>query len=299
VQGGFTAAARSLVWVDRSGKILKITDMVRPFGGVTMSPDGKRLAVTLESSTFDLWMYDMERDTLAKLTFGGDDSRATWSPNGEYIAYKSTKSGTPQIYLKHMAGTGEEELLTTGSADKDSTSWTPDSKEVVVQIQSDETGWDIYTIPISGDHKPRLLVGGPYDQNVGEISPDGRWVSYRSNESGKDEVYVQSLANATMKVQVSREGGRSALWAKLGRELLFRQGGKMFAAPIDAGPVLRVGKPMLLFEDKTPWFDYSVPPDGQRFLVVRDVEQPSAAANHVDVVLNWFEDLKQRMAGTK
>ena len=298
-QGEFTAAARNLVWVDRSGKVVKITDLVRPFGGVTMSPDGKRLAVTLESSTFDLWLYDLERDSLTKLTFGGDDNRATWSPSGESIAYKSTKSGTPQIYLKNMAGTGEEDLLTTGSADKDSTSWTPDSKAVVVQILSDETGWDIYTIPISGDHKPRLLVGGPYDQNVGAISPDGRWVSYRSTESGKEEVYVQSLANATMKVQVSREGGRSAQWAKSGRELFFRGGGKMFAAPIDAGPVLRVGKPVLLFEDKTRWSDYSIPPDGQRFLVARDVEQHSAAANHINVVLNWFEELKQRMASTK
>ena len=102
-----------------------------------------------------------------------------------------------------------------------------------------------------------------------------------------------------MKVQVSREGGRSAQWAKSGRELFFRGGGKMFAAPIDAGPVLRVGKPVLLFEDKTRWSDYSIPPDGQRFLVARDVEQHSAAANHINVVLNWFEDLKQRMASTK
>jgi len=297
--GEFKAAARNLVWVDLSGKILKITDMVRPFGGVSMSPDGKRLAVTIESSTYDLWTYDMERDTLTKLTFGADDTNATWSPSGAYIAYKSTKSGTPQIYLKHMTGTGEEELLTTGSADKDSTSWTPDSKEVVVQIHSEESGWDIYAIPISGDHKPRLLVGGPYDQNLGAISPDGRWVSYRSNESGKDEVYLQSLANATMKVQVSREGGHNAQWTRSGRELFFLQGGKMFAAPIDAGPVLRVGKPVPLFEDKTHWYDYSIPPDGQRFLVSRDVEQRSDAANHINVVLNWFEDLKQRMANAK
>jgi len=298
-EGEYTAAARNLVWVDRSGKILKITDMVRPFGGVTMSPDGKRLAVMLESSTYDLWTYDMERDTLTKLTFGADDNRGTWSPSGEYIAYKSTKSGTPQIYLKHMMGTGEEELLTTGSADKDSSSWTPDSKEVVVQVHSEETGWDIHAIPISGDHKPHLLVGGPYDQNFGAISPDGRWVSYRSNESGKNEIYVQSLANATMKVQVSREGGSNAQWARSGRELFFRQGEKMFATPIDAGPVLRVGKPALLFEDRTRWYDYSIAPDGRRFLVVMDVEQPSAAANHVNVVLSWFEDLKQRMANTR
>jgi len=298
-QGEFTAAARNLVWVDRSGKVVKITDMVRPFGGVTMSPNGKRLAVMLESSTFDLWIYDLERDTLTKLTFGADDTDCTWSPSGEFISYKSTKSGTPQIYLKHMTGAGEEELLTTGSSDKDNSSWTPDSKEVVVQIHSEETGWDIYAIPISGDHKPRLLVGGPYDQNVGAISPDGRWVSYRANESGKNEVYVQSLTNATMKLQVSREGGSNAEWAKSGRELFFLQGGKMFAAPIDAGPVLRVGKPVLLFEDKTRWYDYSIPPDGQRFLVARDVEQHSDAANHINIVLNWFEDLKQRMANPK
>jgi serine/threonine protein kinase/Tol biopolymer transport system component len=298
-EGEYTAAARNLVWVDRGGKILKITDMVRPFGGVSMSPDGKRLAATLQSSTYDLWIYDLDRDTLTKLTFGADDSDATWSPSGNYIAYKSTKSGTPQIYLKHMTGAGEEELLTTGSADKDSSSWTPDSKEVVVQIHSEETGWDIHTIPISGDHKPRLLVGGPYDQNFGAISPDGRWVSYRSNESGKNEVYVQSLANATMKVQVSREGGSNAQWARSGRELFFRQGEKMFATPIDAGPVLRVGKPALLFEDRTRWYDYSIAPDGRRFLVVRDVEQSNAAANHVNVVLNWFDDLKQRMANTR
>jgi serine/threonine-protein kinase len=299
-QGEFTAAARNLVWVDRGGKILKITDIVRPFNDITLSPDGKRLVVTVESSTFDLWTYDIERDTLTKLTFGADDNDATWSPSGEYIAYKSTKSGTPQIYLKHMTGAGEEELLTTGSADKeDSTSWTPDSKEVVCGIRSEETGWDVHTIPISGDHKARLLVGGPYDQNLGAISPDGRWVSYRSNESGKEEIYIQSLTDATMKVQVSREGGTNAQWAKSGRELFFRQGGKMFAALIDAGPVLKVGKPVLLFEDKTHWADYSIPPDGQRFLVVRDVEQHSDVANHVNVVLNWFEDLKQRMANAK
>jgi len=178
-QGELTAAARNLAWVDRSGRVVKITDMVRPYGGVAMSPDGKRLAMTLESSTYDLWIYDMERDSLTKLTFGADDSRAVWSPSGESIAYESTKSGTPQIYRKHMTGTGEEELLTTGPAPKESSSWTPDSKEVVVEIRSEETGWDIHAIPIRGDHKPRLLVGGPYDQNFGAISPDGRSTSNR------------------------------------------------------------------------------------------------------------------------
>jgi Tol biopolymer transport system component len=298
-QGELTVAARTLVWVDRSGRVVKITDMVRPYGGVAMSPDGKRLAMTLESSTYDLWIYDMERDSLTKLTFGADDSRAVWSPSGESIAYESSKSGTPQVYRKHMTGTGEEELLTTGPAPKESSSWTPDSKEVVVEIRSEETGWDIHAIPISGDHKPRLLVGGPYDQNFGAISPDGRWVSYKSNESGMDEIYIQSLTDATTKVQVSREGGANAQWARSGRELFFRQSGKMFAAPIDAGPALKVGRPVLLFEDKTPWYGYSISPDGQRFLVARSVEQRDAAANHINVVLNWFDDLKQRMANTK
>jgi eukaryotic-like serine/threonine-protein kinase len=297
--GGFTEAERNLVWVDRSGKILKITDMVRPFQDVSMSPDGRRVVVTLESRTFDLWTYDMERDTLTKLTFGADDNEGTWSPNGKSIAYRSTKTGAPQIYLRHMTGTDEEEVLTTGSADKNISSWTPDGNEVVAQIRSADTGWDIHAIPIGGDHKPRLLVGGPYDQNAGAISPDGRWVSYRSNESGKDEVYVQSLRDATMKVQVSREGGGNPRWARTGRDLYFRQDGRMFAAPIDSGPVLRVGKPLLLFEDKTHWSDYLIPPDGQRFLVTRDAEQRSAAANHVNVVLNWFEDLEQRMSSSK
>jgi Tol biopolymer transport system component len=293
--GGVTTFARELVWVDRKGNATKATDSLRPYGDGSFSPDGKRLAVTIEASTYDVWIYDFTRDTLTKFTFGADDSAPLWSPDGKSIVYRSTKEGTPQLYVKHLAG--GEEVVTSGDPDKYASSWFPDSKGIIFQARHGDDGWDVYSLELGGDHKPALVAGGPHDQAGGKVSPNGHWLAFRSNESGRDEIYVQSLAGGSIRYQASREGGSRELWSHDGKEIFYFSGNKAFAVKVTENQgELVLGRPELLFESKSPMRDESVAPGDKGFFIIRDVADPNAPGTQINVILNWFDELKQAAA---
>jgi eukaryotic-like serine/threonine-protein kinase len=203
--GTFTSFQRNLLWMDRNGKATSITDEVKPYAFAALSPNGKRIALTLQSSSFDVWVYDLERDTLTKASFGSDDYRPHWSPDGKMLAYDSSKSGHQQVYVKHGIVPGSEEIVTDGPEDKELYGFTADGREVIFGRQNTDTGWDLYATAIEGDHKPRPLVEAPFDQTAARVSPDGKWLAYVSDESGQPEVFVQAMSDPGTRVQVSRE----------------------------------------------------------------------------------------------
>jgi Tol biopolymer transport system component len=288
--GTFTSFQRNLLWMDRSGKATSITDEVKPYAFAALSPDGKRIALTLQSSSFDVWVYDLERDTLTKASFGSDDYRPQWSPDGKMLAYDSSKSGHQQVYVKHGIVQGSEEIVTDGLEDKELYDWTVEGREVIFGRQNKDTGWDLYAAPIQGDHKPRPLVEAPFNQTGARVSSDGKWLAYVSDEAGQPEVFVQAMSDPSTRAQVSRETGTNPRWLRSGNELLYLSKNRVMSVKFAPGGALNPGKPVVLFEDKKEWSGYDVARDG-RLVVTREAED-KGTGTQINVVLHWFDEMK-------
>ncbi|MGO9126608.1 MAG: protein kinase domain-containing protein [Terriglobales bacterium] len=289
--GTFTSFQRNLVWMDRSGKATNIAGEVKPYAEPAASPDGKRIALILQGSTYDVWVYDLERGTLTKASFGGDDSLPHWSPDGKMLGYDSTKSGHLQVYVKHGIVQGEETMVTDGPELKALDDWTPDGREIIFSRQNKDTGWDLYAAAVEGDHKPRPLVVAPFNQGRARVSPDGKWLAYASDESGQGEVFVQAMSDPSMRAQISSEGGTEPRWARSSNELFFRSKDRLMSVKFAPGGGLNPSKPTLLFEDKKEWSGYDIAADG-RLVVAREADN-NGTGTQINVVLHWFEELKR------
>jgi len=332
VPGSGQAAERTLVWVDRKGAAQPLAAPLRAYAQPRLSPDGRRLAIEIEAGTRDLWVYDFAREALTRLTFEGNNGYPTWTPDGKKIAFQSFRAGRTALGLfwKLADGTGAEASLPTGEYNAGPGSWTPDGKVLAFWELNPSTLRDIWALPMEGDprqagtegRKPRLFLRAPFNETAPTFSPDGRWLAYVSDESGRNEVYVQpfpgpggpppvgsSSQGAQSpgsgpqggKWQVSTEGGTGPVWNRNGRELFYRIGDRMMAVDVTAQPAFAAGKPRLLFEaryDPDPGAsyraNYDVAPDGQRFLMVKGPETTSQLTQ-VNMVLDWFEELKRRV----
>ena len=299
VPGGLRLLERALVWVDQKAAVRPMSGRQRSFEVPRLSPDGRHVAVVIAGSTYDIWLYDVARDTLTRLTFGGDDNYPVWSPDGKRIAFNSTRAGTANLYLTAVDGSGAVERLTTSEYSQYPGSWSPDGKFLAFTEEAHpHTGDDIWLVPLQGDRRPQPLLQTPFNEWQPRFSPDGRWLAYTSNESGSAEVYVQSFPSLGAKWKISTEGGSEPLWAVTGRELFYRNGDKMMAVSLETRPAFAVSKSRLLFEAPYAHIsgdipNYDVAPDGQRLLMVQENRQ-KATVTQLNVVLNWFQELKQR-----
>ena len=300
IPGGLSQ--RTLVWVDRQGAVEPLAAPPRVYDDPRLSPDGQRLAVQIgPEGNSDIWIYDIPRGTLTRLTFeGGDIPR--WMPDGKRVAFGSRRAGGPEnLFWKAADGSGPAEQLTESERRQLPSSWSPDGQVLAFGELHPTTGYEIWVLPLQGERKPRPFLQTQFSERAPVFSPDGHWLAYTSNESGRSEVYVQPYPGPGGKWQISNEGGNEPLWAKNGRELFYRDGDKMMAVPVTTQPTFRAGAPTLLFEGQYHndfnWSppNYDVTPDGQRFLMIQPGEQE--AATQINVVLNWFEELK-RLAPT-
>jgi eukaryotic-like serine/threonine-protein kinase len=238
---------------------------------------------------------------MSRLTFNEASHAHLWTLDGQRIAFVS--SGV--VYWKAANGTGEDEKL--GSApDRELVprSWSSDGKTLVVGEYTQGYKCDIGSLSMEGDHKWRSLLHEKHLEAQPNISPDGRWMAYDSNESGKWEVYVRPFPEVdTGRWQVSTSGGDNPLWSRDGRELFYRRGGSVMAVAVQTEPAFKCGKPVPLFRgtyvglgDEHPW---DISPDGKRFLMMKEVvstAKPAAEApRKINIVVNWFEELKQRV----
>jgi Tol biopolymer transport system component len=298
VPGGMRVLEYSLVWVDRKASVRPMSRRQRSFEVPRLSPDGHHVAVVIAGSTYDIWLYDVARDTLTRLTFGGDDNYPVWSPDGKRIAFNSTRAGAANLYLTAADGSGTVERLTTSDYSQYPGSWSPDGKFLAFTEEAHpHTGDDIWLLPVQGDRRPQPLLQTPFNEWQPRFSPDGRWLAYTSNESGSAEVYVQPFPSPGAKWKISTDGGTEPLWAPTGRELFYRNGDKMMAVSLETKPAFAVSNPRLLFDAPYAHIssdipNYDVAPDG-RLLMVRENQQ-KATVTQLNVVLNWFEELKQR-----
>ena len=300
---------RGLVWVDRQGHEEPINVPLRAYVLPRLSPDGKRIALDIRDQESDIWTWDIARQGLTRLTFNaGADQWPVWTADGSRIVFASDKAGAFNLYSQAADGTGQPERLTESSNVQLPTSMSPDGKRLVFRETDPKTNNDLKMLTLDGERRVIDLVHTQYVETNGEVSPDGRWLAYQSNESGQDEVYVRAFPNEDGgRSQVSVGGGAKPLWARSGRELFYVTGTgavRVMSAAIEPGTSFSARTPVAVFEG--PYFasnngrTYDVSPDGQRFLMIKDPTGigASAAPSQFIVVSNWFEELN-RLVPTK
>jgi dipeptidyl aminopeptidase/acylaminoacyl peptidase len=296
-----------LRWFDRGGKPLEALGPPGAYADPELSPDGRRVAVERNDPN-DLWLLETGRDVAARFTFDpSSNNYAIWSPDGQQLIFRSNRSGVNDLYRKAASGVAAEELLLQSPANKYHTDWSADGRYLVYG-QEAAGGFDLWVLPLEGGGdavvkpgKPFAFLQSNFNEDHAQFSPDGRWLAYTSNESGRYEVYVQSFPKAGGKYQVSTGGGIAPRWRRDGRELYYiAPDAKLMAVAIRGESTLEAGQPAALFQtniheaggyvtsDKQ---QYDVTADGQRFLI--NTPEEGSASAPLTVVLNWPAALKQ------
>ncbi len=300
IPGGNLAEER-LVWVNRNGTEQALPAPPRAYANPRISPDGRRVALQVAEQ---IWLYDFARDTMTRLTFDGNNVVPVWTPDGKRVAFQSDKEGPLNIFWQPTDGSGGIERIATDEYTKVPRSFSPDGQLLTFMEVSPTTGRDIWVLRM-GDHKAQPFLRTQFNESVPAFSPDGHWLCYISDESGRVEVYVQPYPGPGGKYQVSTEGGTEPVWNPNGKELFYRSGDKMMAVEISTQPSFSAGKPKMLFQGPylpTPltFPSYDVSPDGQRFLMLKANERISSSSlTQIVVVQNWFEELKRRVPAGK
>jgi len=304
---GGAGGAYQLTWFDRQGKVLGTAGERNTYLALALSPDGTRAAVSRFVVSPTLWLLDFSRGTSTRFTFGSSSAEyPTWSPDGNRVIFASNPSGVYDLYQKLASGVKDEELLLKSSEDKYPTSWSRDGRFLLYDAWDPQTKkTDLWVLPLEGDKKPFPFLRTEFNNVGGQSSPDGRWVAYASDESGRNEIYVRTFspgssgaaAGAGGKWLVSTEGGSQERWRGDGKELYYRAAdGKLMAVEIATNPVFRAGVPKVLFQmPQQPGLvsenQWDVTPDGKRFIFPAPSEQGTAAP--FTVVLNWQAGLKK------
>ena len=298
--GGAQSAIGQFTWVDRTGRALGTLGQPALIASPSLSPDASRVAIEItQDATSDIWVGDVTRGLMARATFDpASDSNAVWSPRGDRIAFASERGsrGFSDIYMRPASGAGGDELVLSTVKAKFPFAWTPDGS-AILYLEVATKGTELWGVPVVGEHKPFAYVQNGFNLNNPQLSPDGRWVAYASNESGRNEIYVQSYPAPTAKAQVSLEGGNQPRWRRDMKELFYMAADRrLMAVPVTAGAALQPGPATVLFETHlldsplTAASQYDVAPDGQRFLMA--VTKQTAEVP-VTVVLNWPSSLKR------
>jgi serine/threonine protein kinase len=287
-----------LTWFDRSGKMMSQEGPLGRYGGVAVSPDSTRVAVTQadpQTRNTAIWQVDLNSGNASRFTFNSEgDVRPVWSPDGARIAFTSFRGGKPGVYIKASSGAGQEELIRQFDVAPGPTDWSRDGKYLLYQIAGNNNDFDIWALPLTGDRTPFPVVKTPSNELTGHFSPDGRFIVYMSNESGRQEIYVQSFppGSNSGKWLISRGTLGMPRWRSDGREIFYLSpDGWMMAVPVEAGPVFRAGSPQQLFQvpnvflrvATNPGAMADAAPDGKRFLLA----MPAASREEFNVMLNW------------
>jgi len=292
---------RQYLWMDRSGQQINSVAAPAATSQHWLSPDEKRFVASRtdpQNSTIDLWLYDVLGGAAARFTFDpAADLSPVWSPDGSRIVWASNRGEVFNLYQKAASGVGEETLLLKSDYSKAPTDWSRDGRFIIYRQSDPKTKSDLWVLPApwSGEAKPFPVVRTEANEIAGTLSPNGRWLAYASDVSGRYEVYVQSFPEGGGKRQVSTGGGNCPRWRRDGRELFYYAGdGKLMAAVTRSGEGFEVGAVVPLFEFRagtgmgiTP---YAVTADGQRFLINAVVEEPNAP---LTVVVNWAAGVKK------
>ena len=301
VSGTASSLGARLVWVDRSGAETELNAQVHNYDQPRISPDGERIAVQVNDNALsELWLYDVGHDALSRFPLEGSiNSAPVWTPDGKRIAYFSNREGPGRTFWQLADGSGALERLTSGDIELPF-SWSPGGKILAtVDTTPDPAIWLLHIDDRRRERFPRD-ASAFYDDP--QFSPDGQWILYVSTDGGRRAIYVEPYPGPGGKYEISSDSGTEPLWSPTGREIFYRIGDKLMAVDVLTAPSFSIGKPHELFERRylanTNGYDrpnYDVSSDGQRFLMVKPVEERDEPAQ-INVVLNWTEELKRIVA---
>lgn len=287
-----------LVWVDRFGAETPIVAApVRNYSQPRISPDGERIAVSVDdNASTELWLYDLNRGALSRFPLEGPiNGLPVWTPDGKRIAYFSNREGPGRTFWQLADGSGPVERLTGGEIEVPF-SWSPDG-QILATVESSRDP-AIWLLHVADRKRERFPPDASAFNDAPQFSPDGRWIAYVSTERGRREIFIQPYPGAAGKYQIPTDGGTEPLWNPSGREIFYRAGDKLMAVDVTTEPRFLIGNPHELFERHyrenavglaRP--NYDVSRDGQRFLMLKPVEE-RGGPTQIEVVLNWTEELK-------
>ena len=296
---GTWLVGKSLVWDDGKGNVTELDFPVLGYGDFELSPDGARLAITIGSANAAIWIYDLERGTRRKLLGETIGYNPTWSPDGTQIAFASTDGTDFSIQVVTVGSAAAPEVILSSANNISPYAWHPeagllcaswDQTNAIMRINPDQPG------------EPESLVASPASEWGPDVSPDGRWMAYTSDESGRYEIHVRSLGAESRSWPVSVDGGEEPIWASDGSAIFFRNGSQFMRTPVleasEDGTRFRAGNPAVFVEgaySNVPGLSYDVGPGDDRLLLLKTdggTERPS----HLNVILNFDEILEEEMS---
>ena len=303
-------SSRALSWIDRDGSPEPLNAPVRAYLDPRISPDGTRVAFTISGvANTDIWIWDLVGERLTRLTFDeAEDRYPLWTPDGENIVFTSLRDGQIGVYRRSANGTGNvERIASVPERWLSPWSWSADEGTLLLSelAFTGNTGYDIGALSMAGDGSWTSLLAEPFLEAQPVTSPNGLWMAYVSDESGQAEIYVRPFPDIEAgKWQISSGGGADPVWSRDGRELFYLGPGGIEVVEVEDGPPFQSGRTESLMpyryfiEVGTQW---DVTADGQRFLVIQHVtmaeggEPVEPARPQINIVLNWFEELKERV----
>ncbi|MBC8647848.1 MAG: serine/threonine-protein kinase [Thermoanaerobaculia bacterium] len=289
-------AVRQLVWFDRGGKALGVLGEPGEYrGDPRISPDGKRVATARDdprTRSADIWLFDVARGVGSRLNFEASwEDFPIWSPDGSQIVFDSNRDGVMNLYQKPASGVGTDERLVKSEHWKYPQDWSRDGRHLVYQVRDPKNRNDLWVLPLFGDRKPTPLLSTPFSESEARFSPDGRWFAYVSDESGRQEVYVQPFPPTGAKWQISVGGGSTPRWRGDGSQIIYLSPDYMHrAVAIRTEPTFEAGVPQDLFRTPLSWGS-DVTSDGERFLV--NMPAAETPVSPITVVVNWTADLTE------
>ncbi|MEX1128972.1 MAG: protein kinase [Vicinamibacterales bacterium] len=284
-----------VVWLDRKGTMTPAIPAERRITDMKLSPDGRRVALTIDNENRDVWVYEFARGIFGRVTAGpASEFNPRWMPDGLRLLFASERP-VFQIFMKPPIGTAPDEPVVTENVDTVPMAVSPDGKYLVHTMSNPSMQTDVWIRPLDGQGKARALLASKYDEADAALSPDGTWIAYTSDESGRPEAYIQAFPEPAERWQVSTNGAVGLRWGRDGKELFYATGEpeRLMAVPLafGTGGSISSGKPVVVYEGR--FLDYDTAPGGRLLLMLRD---PKAPAPSIHVVLNWFEALKGKFA---
>ena len=280
-----------LVWVSRDGKESLASQTVRAYEDMSIAPDQKMASFTIPADpVWNIWILDLERGNLNRLTFNGDNRDPLWSPDRRHVAYTSFRDGHFGIYWSAVDGSSPEQRLAITEFEPFPKTFTSDGKKLIFTKYDAAVDANVWEVPVTGDATP-VPLKGLGEADTPEISPDGKWMAYESAETGQVEVYVQPYPGPGGKWQVSSGGGVHPRWALDGKEIFFRRGDAMMAAAVEMRPHFTSDTAHALFTGRYAHSGRDYETDGRRFLLMKSTDQKGPTS--LQVVLNWAGQLKK------